>query len=156
MLWFQQTSGIDFMGFFGVGQAQTACLSICFFPERCLQPVTQTHYTEGPLVPLIALVVPGHGFETPMRGTTVTAPSEPSCPPRAALGLGWCQEPGGQSVQGLPVVWGCLALSLQPALGAWTWGQLSHTGLGNGRGKHEGSTLNPLLTLHPCKTILKN
>lgn len=93
-------------------------LSICFFPGRCLQPVTQPHYAEGPLVPLIALVVPGHGFETPMGGTTVMAPSEPSCPPQAALGLGWCQEPGGQSVQGLPVVWGCLVLSLQPALGA--------------------------------------
>lgn len=44
------------------------------------------------------------------------AASEPHCPPWAVLALGW-GEPTGQSVQRLPMVWGCPTLSLQLVLG---------------------------------------
>lgn len=52
-------------------------LGIC--PRRCLQPIIQAYYSEEPFVPLFALVAAGHGFETPVRNTTVMFPSEPSC-----------------------------------------------------------------------------
>lgn len=84
------------------------------------------------------------GFETPMRHPTVMASSEPSCPPWTLLGLSQC-ESAGQSVQRLPAVWGCPICSLQLVLGAGTWSQLAHVGLGKGRGKQEGSVLNAFL-----------